>query len=107
MTKHKGRAAKKAVAAIFTMSMVGLFGVGTASAEHTHSMKTGNGSCVLLAQNGGEKYVVLPLPRGPGHPIHVLVHTGEPGADGHISIGVYGKPGSDPCLVSPGGYLND
>jgi hypothetical protein len=103
MTKHRGRAAKKAVAAIFTMSMVGLFGTGTASATHTHSVKTGNGSCVLLAQNGGEKDVVLPfVTDGQAHPIHVLVHKGEPGR--HITIGVYGSD-SDPCK-NGGGYLN-
>jgi hypothetical protein len=109
MTKLRGRAARKAIAVLFTMSMVGLFGTGTASATHTHSVKTGNGSCVLLAQNGGEKDVVLPFePEGErSHPIHALVHKGEPGK--HINIGVYGSygtDGSDPCKAGRS-YLND
>jgi len=87
------------------MSMVGLFGAGTASADHTHSMKTGNGSCVLLAQNGDEDGVVLPSVVGDvdgarSHPLHVLL--GEPGDGDHINIGVKGKA-SDSCL---GNYLN-
>lgn len=108
MTKHKWQLATKTSAAVFAMSMVGLFGTGTASATHTHSMQTGNGSCVLLAQNGGEDVVVLPFVTGDAtgtrsHPVHVLVHKGEPGDGGHITIGVRGA-NSDPC---PGDYLND
>ena len=107
MTKHNRRLATKRSAAVVTMGLVGLFGTGTASATHTHSMQTGRGSCVLLAQNGGEDGVVLPFVTGDAtgtrsHPIHVLVHTGEPGDGGHITIGVQGA-GSDPC---PGDYLN-
>jgi len=37
------------------------------------------------------------------HPLHVNVHLGEPGAGGHITIGVAGTA-SDPCLG--GTYLN-
>ena len=84
----------------------GLLGAspGVAAAEHTHSLEAGNGSCVLLAQNGGEGNVQLPFASGPEdrrHPLHVLVHMGEPGE--HVSIGVQGA-GSDPC---PGDYVND
>jgi hypothetical protein len=89
----------------------GTLATGTASATHTHSMQTGNGSCVLLAQNGGEEDVVLPHATGPEnrrHPLHVNVHLGEPGMGGHIEIGVAGTA-SDPCSTggSPVDYLND
>jgi hypothetical protein len=66
---------------------------------------------VLLAQNGGEKDVILPNTTGPEnrrHPLHVNVHLGEPGAGGHIQIGVAGMT-SDPCYDdgNPIDYLND
>ena len=78
---------------------------------HTHSKATGNGSCVLLAPNGGEKGVILPNATGSEtrrHPLHVNVHLGEPGAGGHIQIGVAGST-SDPCYDdgNPIDYLND
>lgn len=79
---------------------------GVAGAGHTHFLETGNGSCVLLAQNGGEGTVQLPFAEGPEnrrHPLHVLVHRGEPGK--HVSIGVEGSD-SDPCRES-GDYVND
>lgn len=104
MMKHNGQGVKKIIAAVFTVGSVGLFGAGTASATHTHSMETGNGSCVLLAQNGGEKDVALPNVDGVDgrrHPLHVNVHLGAPGRSG--KIGVKGAA-SDPC---PGDYLND
>lgn len=53
-----------------------------ASASHTHVMQTGNGACVVLAANGGEKDVQLPHAEGletRRHPLHVNVHLGEPG----------------------------
>lgn len=53
-----------------------------ASASHTHVMQTGNGACVVLAANGGEKEVQLPYADGAEnrrHPLHVEVHLGEPG----------------------------
>ncbi len=77
-----------------------------AGADHVHSLQTGNGRCVLLAQKGREKYVQLPFARGlptRRHPLHVLVHTGEPGR--HVNIGVVGTE-SDPCLGQAGNYLN-
>ena len=106
MTRQNKGMLKGAVATTFAVGMVGFVGIGTAGASHTHSMRTGNGSCVLLAQDGGEKDVELPFAEGPSnrlHPLHVLVHLGEPGAGGHITIGVAGSA-SDPC---PGDYLND
>lgn len=96
----------KMIAAAALAGGIVLGGTGVAVADHTHSMRIGNGSCVLLAQNGGEKYVQLPFATGAGnrrHPLHVLVHLGEPGE--HQLIGVAGLA-SDPC---PGGedYVND
>lgn len=105
MMKFNGRGVKQTIVAVLTVGSIGLVGADTASAAHIHSMQTGNGSCVLLAQNGGEKDVTLPHTDGgsKSHPLHVNVHLGTPGADGHITIGVQGKI-SDPC---PGDYLND
>lgn len=107
--KQNGHKVRMTIAAAFTMGTIGLFGAGTASAAHVHSMKTGNGSCVLLAQNGGEKDVTLPHATGAEnrrHPLHVNVHFGEPGQ--HIEIGV-ARTTSDPCFDdgSPIDYLND
>jgi hypothetical protein len=107
MMKYNGRKMKMTITAACTVGMIGLSGVGTASASHVHSMETGNGSCVLLAQNGGEKEVTLPHAEGAEnrrHPLHVNVHLGEPGE--HIDIGVFGNPLTDPCFES-GSYLND
>jgi hypothetical protein len=77
-----------------------------AGASHVHSLQTGSGACVLLAQSGGEKNVQLPFADGLAanrrHPLHVLVHTGEAGQ--HVSIGVVATA-SDPCFPS-GKYLN-
>lgn len=72
-----------------------------ADASHVHSLQTGSGACVLLAQGGGEKYVQLPFADeyepSRRHPLHVLVHTGKPGQ--HVNIGVLGSAG-DPCKTS-------
>ena len=98
------RTTKVMSAAAVVVSVLAVGG-GTAYADHVHSVETGNGSCVLLAENGGEKYVNLPFATGPEnrqHPLHVLVHLGEPGQ--HIVIGVAGTA-SDPCLG--GDYVND
>ena len=74
-----------------------------AFASHTHVMALGNGQCVLLAANGGEEDVTLPMAvfeHNPNvdiaptadrlHPLHVLVHQGRPGE--HKSIAVAGTP---------------
>jgi hypothetical protein len=102
---------KLIVGAVLALSVV----VGLASpsfAAHVHSKELGNGSCVLLAQGGGEKYVELPaatgydpalVPEDRRHPLHLLVHLGRAGED--FTIGVYGTA-SDPCLTS-GNYVND
>lgn len=111
MMSHQGNKAKMTIAAAVTMGTIGLFGSGTASATHTHSKAAGNESCVLLAQNGGEGNVTLPHATGAEtrrHPLHVNVHLGEPGAGGHIEIGVAGTT-SDPCYDHGNhiDYLND
>lgn len=76
-----------------------------ALADHTHVRHVGNGSCVILAANGAEKHIVLPesnpfiesQPENRRHPMHVLVHLGEPGEHGTIQV-----LGSDTCTD----YLN-
>lgn len=97
---------RKAVAGVGIAAGAIVVGAMPAGASHVHSMQTGNGACVLLAQNGGEKNVQLPFAdeyaANRRHPLHVLVHTGEPGE--HVDIGVVGTA-SDPCLVS-GEYVN-
>jgi hypothetical protein len=83
---------------------IGMLGViasaSPASATHTHVRHLGNGACVIIAAGGGEKDVVLPAsvadpstyPEGRRHPLHVLVHMGEPGRHGLIQV-----LGSDTC----------
>lgn len=68
-----------------------------AFADHTHVRMTGNGSCVILAANGHEKYVQLPHADGfvenRQHPLHVNVHLGEPGTrQGETVMWVQGTP---------------
>lgn len=78
-----------------------------AAAEHVHSKQVGNGKCVLLAANGGEKNVNLPgdnFPDNVDHPIHRHVHRGRAGQN--FPIGVYNTP-SDPCFdLGPDAYVN-
>ena len=84
-------------------------------ANHGHVMSIGGGRCVLLAAEGGEDEVVLPLsvfqhnPNvdiTPGadrmHPLHVLVHQGVPGE--HKGIAVAGTPAA--AALCPGGVVN-
>lgn len=87
-----------------------------ALATHTHVMQVGNGQCVILAQNGGEEDVVLPLAvfnhnpnvdiaptDGRRHPLHVLVHKGVPGD--HNLMEVYGTiAGNNLCSA---GYVGN
>jgi hypothetical protein len=84
----------------------------TAAGNHLHSVETGSGACVVLAQNGGERLVSLPeasfqnttepTTTANPHPIHVHVHRGAAGDP--LDIGVYGTA-TDPCLAS-GDYVN-
>jgi hypothetical protein len=94
-----------------------------ARADHTHVRILPDGTCVILAAAGNEKYQVLPdtvftsnpnadaddavggledLPLNRRHPLHVLVHLGEPGAGGDIVV--MGSP-QDPCAAT-GNYVN-
>jgi hypothetical protein len=61
-----------------------------AAADHTHFRVLGSGECVLLAPDGGEKYVQLPHAEGytanRQHPLHVNVHLGQPGQVGQIYV---------------------
>lgn len=83
--------------------------MATASADHVHSKKVGNGSCVLLAQNGGEGLVDLPfatdtqVEKNRAHPLHLLVHLGQPGKNFDIGVA---WTASDPCHET-GNYVND
>ena len=87
-----------------------------ALANHTHVMGLANGRCVLLAANGGEEDVELPLSvfdhnpnvdiaPGPDrlHPLHVLVHQGVPGE--HNAIAVAGTAAAAALCVN--GIVND
>ncbi|MFC5380765.1 hypothetical protein [Aquipuribacter nitratireducens] len=65
-------------------------GAAPASADHVHFRVLGNGDCVLLAPDGGEKHVQLPNADGFAdnrkHPLHVKVHLGTPGSVGEIYV---------------------
>ncbi|HEX6261674.1 MAG TPA: hypothetical protein VF097_02375 [Actinomycetota bacterium] len=101
------------VASIVAAFVVGASGI--AQADHTHVRILPTGDCVILAADGNEKYVVLPdenphvdagLPENRKHPLHVLVHLGQPGSDG--SIAVMGSA-QDPCSEAggqTGSYVN-
>ena len=87
---------------------------GAAGADHNHVVQTGNGNCVVLAQDGNEKNVELPDHLAGGysaekrHPLHVLVHKGTPAE--HLTIAVKDSA-EDPCAsqLDPAdehGYVN-
>lgn len=101
------------VAASVAVLVVGASGV--ARADHTHVRILPSGDCVILAADGSEKYIVLSesnphidasLPENRRHPLHVLVHLGEPGSGGDIAV--MGSA-DDPCSEAggqTGSYLN-
>jgi hypothetical protein len=107
MTTRHSPVRRAAVAALVAGAAT-LAGATAAGADHVHSKETGNGACVLLAQHSGEGDVDLPfatdaqVDANRAHPIHLLVHLGEPGE--HVAIGVV-DTASDPCLAS-GDYVN-
>ncbi|MDH4144724.1 MAG: hypothetical protein OEY23_06080 [Acidimicrobiia bacterium] len=98
----------QAATAAAVFGTITVVGAGTAGADHVHSKQVGNGSCVLLARNGGEGSVALPFATdgqvalNRAHPLHLLVHLGRPGDN--FAIGVAGTT-SDPCNHS-GDYVN-
>ena len=67
-----------------------------AQADHVHFRVLGDGECVLMAPDGGEKYVHLPtaaeFPENRQHPLHVNVHLGQPGEVGEVYV-AYGADG--------------
>jgi hypothetical protein len=86
-----------------------LAGAGAAQADHTHVRVLGNGHCVILAADGGEKYVQLPhaasFADGRRHPLHVNVHLGQAGSrNGQEVVFVQG---SSDDLSHCDGYVND
>jgi hypothetical protein len=83
-----------------------------AAADHTHFRVVGNGGCVLLAPDGGEKYVQLPhadeYPANRQHPLHVNVHLGRPGEVGQVYV-AYGADGvltADAIRLCGGTFIN-
>jgi hypothetical protein len=88
-------------------------GVAPASADHTHFRVTGGGDCVLLAPDGGEKYVELPhadsFAPNRRHPLHVNVHLGQPGEVGEVWVAYNAAGVLDPKAVElcGGEFLND
>ena len=89
-----------------------LAGAMPAAADHTHFRVVGTGECVLVAPDGGEKYVHLPhadeyVPTRQ-HPLHVNVHLGQPGEVGEIYV-AYGADGvltGDAEMLCGGAFLN-
>jgi hypothetical protein len=94
---------------------VSLVAAAPAFATHTHVRVVGNGKCVVIAEDAGEKNVVLPssvfernpnvdiaASEGRSHPLHVLVHQGVPGEHGQIYV--YGSPEANAACSA--GYVN-
>ena len=100
------------IAITLSVTAVALLAPAAAQANHLHVLVLGNGSCVILAQQGNERYVTLPeasfnntvepTTTANPHPLHVHMHRGQPGEV--QTIAVYGSP-ADPCAVS-GNYVN-
>jgi hypothetical protein len=83
-----------------------------AAADHTHFRVVGDGECVLVAPDGGEKYVQLPnadeYAANRQHPLHVNVHLGQPGQVGQIYV-AYGADGvltADAQRLCGGVFIN-
>jgi len=108
---------KRRLAAVAVIA-AGLLAVAAAPAlaAHTHVMQVGNGECVIMAANGHEHDVVLPLAvwSNPNvdvgstdptrmHPLHVLVHKGEPG--NHNAMEVYGTGAAN--ILCDTGYVGN
>jgi hypothetical protein len=74
----------------FTIVTISLLVLGLiaapAAATHVHGSQLPNGECVLLAADGGEKFIQLPqaadeYPSNRQHPLHTNVHLGVPGTE--------------------------
>jgi hypothetical protein len=108
MTRRFLAAGLLATALILTLA-------ATALASHLHVRVLGNGECVILAEDGGERWVTLPesiFASNPNvvdmvyaadrqHPLHVLVHIAEAG---NGMVYVLGSAGD---LANCAGYVND
>jgi hypothetical protein len=101
--------ARRTSTALALAGLLLLAGAGTAQATHTHVRVLGNGQCVVLAANGGEKDVQLPhadsFDDDRRHPLHVNVHLGEPGT--RQGEGVVFVQGTAADLAHCDGYVND
>ena len=109
-------AARLAVVGAATATLA--VGTSTAAvADHVHVRVTGNGQCVVIAEYGGEKYVALPaavFENNPNvdvapadarnHPLHVLVHQGQPAEAQPGTLFVYESPAGDAACAA--GYVN-
>jgi hypothetical protein len=103
------------LAALFLVTVLILTLAATALGSHVHVLVLGNGECVILAEDGGERWVTLPesvFANNPNvvdveyagnrqHPLHVLVHIAEAG---NRMVYVLGSPGD---LENCAGYVND
>lgn len=99
-----------ALVAVFVVSAAGV-----ARADHLHVRILPSGDCVILAAEGNERFVQLPsgnpkvsedLPSDRTHPLHVLVHLGQPGSGGDIAVF---DSEEDPCSEAggqTGSYVN-
>ncbi|MCA1781100.1 MAG: hypothetical protein ABR500_16325 [Dermatophilaceae bacterium] len=99
----------RSCASVALSGVVVVVGASAAQADHTHVRVLGNGACVVLAANGGEKYVQLPhadeFPENRRHPLHVNVHLGQAGTrQGEAVIFVRGTAGD---LANCDSYVND
>jgi hypothetical protein len=87
-------------------------GASPAAADHTHFRTLGNGECVLLAPDGGEKSVRLPHAESYAeplrHPLHVNVHLGTPGERGtvYVAYSVTGQLTADAQRLCDGEFVN-
>lgn len=107
---------KRLVLPAFAAGLLLALAATPALASHTHVMAIGNGQCVLLAANGGEEDVSLPMAvfdHNPNvdmaptvdrlHPLHVLVHKGVPGD--HNRLAVAGT--AEAAALCSAGIVND
>ena len=96
-------------AGLVLSGVIVVVGASAAQADHTHVRVLGNGMCVVLAADGGEKYVQLPhayaFAENRRHPLHVNVHLGQAGMrQGEPVVFVQGTAGD---LANCDGYVND
>ena len=89
-------------------------GAVPAQADHVHFRVLGDGECVLLAPDGGVKYVQLPtadeFPENRQHPLHVNVHLGRPGivsGDIYVAYGADGVLTPEAEALCGGVFVND